>query len=150
MLLHEAFDKTLKYCGISATEITKISGVSSSRISQFKNGLFLEGKGSDLTSRSVDQMLKAAEKINPKARLVFSLYLADEDPDDLRDTSWTNSLRLESMDQSEISQLLMAIADALDRSKARERSSIAKAKKFSQAKAKNNQENLESDLLIVS
>lgn len=149
MLLHEAFDKTLKYCRISATEITKISGVSSSRISQFRNGLFMEGKGSDLTSRSLDEMLKAAEQIDSKARKVFSLYLAGEDPDLVSSTSWTDSLRLDSMDQSQISQLLMAIADALDRSKARERS-LAKAKKFSQAKVGNNQENLDSDLLIVS
>ena len=149
MLLHEAFDKTLKYCRISATEITKISGVSSSRISQFRNGLFMEGKGSDLTSRSLDEMLKAAEQIDCKARLVFSLYLADEDPDVLTNVSWADSIRLESMDQSQISQLLMAIADVLDRSKARERS-LAKAREFRQAKARNNQANLESDVLIVS
>ncbi len=109
----------------------------------------MEGKGSDLTSRSVDEILKAAEQIDSKARKVFSIYLAGEDPDLVASNSWTNSLPLDSMDQSQISQLLMAIADALDKSKARERS-LAKAREFSQGKARKTCENLESDVLIVS
>ena len=121
MLLHEAFDKTLKYCRITATELTKLSGVSSSRISQFRNGLFLEGKGSDLTSRSINDLLGAIEQIEPKARLVFALLLADQDPAVLRNSSWPNSILVESMEQAQLSQLLIAIADTLDKSKVEER-----------------------------
>ena len=60
MLLHQALDKTIKYCRISATELAKVSGVSTSRISQFRNGLFVEGRGSDLTSRAIDELIDAA------------------------------------------------------------------------------------------
>jgi transcriptional regulator with XRE-family HTH domain len=116
MLLHEAFDKTLKYCRISGTELAKLSRVSSSHISQFRNGLFLEGRGSDMTSRSLDELLKAAEQIEPKTRLIFTLYLADRDPDLVLNSSSLLS-NIQSMDTAQLSQLLMAIADVLDRAK---------------------------------
>jgi hypothetical protein len=118
MLLHEAFDKTLKYCRITGAELTRLTGVSSSRLSQFRNGLYLNGKGSDLTSRTVDELLRAIEEIDPKAKKIFALYLTDQDPD-LVDTSSSliNPARLESMNATQISQLLIAIADTLDKSK---------------------------------
>jgi transcriptional regulator with XRE-family HTH domain len=127
MLLHEAFDKTLKYCRISATELAKISGVSLSRISQFRNGLSLKGKGSDLTGRAIDELINAAAEIQPKARLVFSLFLADQNPELIvNGSSWLDNLQLESMDATQISQLLIAIADTLDKSKRQGASSIEK------------------------
>jgi DNA-binding Xre family transcriptional regulator len=118
MLFHEALDKTLKYCRISAAELTKITGISSSRISQFRNGLFLEGKGSDLTTRALNELINAAEEIDPKAKRVFALYLTDQDPDlAKKNSSLLNPAQIESMDATQISHLLIAIADTLDKSK---------------------------------
>ncbi|MGL5806639.1 MAG: hypothetical protein ACRC11_14585 [Xenococcaceae cyanobacterium] len=130
MLLYEAFDKTLKYCRISATELAKLSGVSLSRISQFRNGLSLKGKGSDLTSRSVDELIDAADKIHPKAKLVFSLFLTDSNPELIVNTSsWLDNLQIESMDEAQISQLLIAIADTLQKKKANSTKSCKTNKK---------------------
>ena len=118
MLLHQALDKTIKYCRISATELSKVSGVSSSRISQFRNGLFVEGKGSDLTSKAIDNLIDAAAEIDPRAKQVFSLFLADLDPKTSRlGSSLLNTSQIETMDSAQISQLLVAIADILDKTK---------------------------------
>ena len=118
MLLHQALDKTIKYCRMSAKELAEASGVSSSRISQFRNGLFLEGKGSDLTSKAVNDLIDAATYIDPRAKQVFSLFLADLDPRSVRlGSSDINLSQLETMKPAEISQLLVAIADTLDKPK---------------------------------
>ncbi len=118
MLLHQALDKTIKYCRISATELAKVSGVSTSRISQFRNGLFVEGRGSDLTSRAIDDLIDAAAEIDPRAKQVFSFFLADLDPKSVRlGSSLLNPSQLEEMDSAQISQLLVAIADILDKTK---------------------------------
>ncbi len=118
MLLHQALDKTIKYCRISATELSKVSGVSSSRISQFRNGLFVEGKGSDLTSKAIDNLIDAAAEIDPRAKQVFSLFLADLDPKTSQlGSSLLNTSQIETMDSAQISQLLVAIADILDKTK---------------------------------
>ncbi|WP_036489039.1 hypothetical protein [Myxosarcina sp. GI1] len=116
MLLHQALDETIKYCRMSAKELAEASGVSSSRISQFRNGLFLEGKGSDLTSRAVNDLIDAATYIDPRAKQVFSLFLADLDPRSVRlGSSAINLSQLKTMKPAEISQLLVAIAEALDK-----------------------------------
>jgi DNA-binding Xre family transcriptional regulator len=81
MLLHQAFNEMLKYCEISAKDLSEVTGISNSRISQFRRGTFLEGKGSDLTTRSLDELLTGAEKLNPKARVVFSALLMDKNPE---------------------------------------------------------------------
>ena len=131
MLLHQALDETIKYCRMSAKELAEASGVSSSRISQFRNGLFLEGKGSDLTSRAINDLIHAATYIDPRAKQVFSFFLADLDPKSVRlGSSAMNLSQLETMKPAEISQLLVAIAYTLNKPK-----SIAK--KTSQNKTNN-------------
>ena len=116
MLLHQALDETIKYCRMSAKELAEASGVSSSRISQFRNGLFIEGKGSDLTSRAINDLINAATYIDPRAKQVFSFFLADLDPRSVRlGSSAMNLSQLETMEPAEISQLLVAIADTLDK-----------------------------------
>jgi transcriptional regulator with XRE-family HTH domain len=118
MLLHQALDETIKYCRMSAKELAEASGVSSSRISQFRNGLFLEGKGSDLTSRAINDLIHAATYIDPRAKQVFAFFLADLDPKSVRlGSSAMNLSQLETMKPAEISQLLVAIADTLDKPK---------------------------------
>jgi DNA-binding Xre family transcriptional regulator len=118
MLLHQALDETIKYCRMSAKELAEASGVSSSRISQFRNGLFIEGKGSDLTSRAINDLINAATYIDPRAKQVFSFFLADLDPKSVRlGSSAINFSQLETMNSAQISQLLVAIADTLDKPK---------------------------------
>lgn len=118
MLLHQALDETIKYCRMSAKELAEVSGVSSSRISQFRNGLFLEGKGSDLTSRAINELIDAATYIDPKAKRVFSFFLADLDPKSIKSSfSLLDPKQLDAMDSAQISQLLVAIADRLDKPK---------------------------------
>lgn len=118
MLLHQALDETIKYCRMSAKELSQASGVSNSRISQFRNGLFLEGKGSDLTSRAINDLIDAATYIDPKAKRVFSFFLADLDPKSIKfSSSFLDTSQLDAMDSAQISQLLVAIADRLDKPK---------------------------------
>ncbi|MBE9048720.1 hypothetical protein IQ255_30820 [Pleurocapsales cyanobacterium LEGE 10410] len=135
MLLHQALDETIKYCRMSAKELAEASGVSSSRISQFRNGLFLEGKGSDLTSRAINDLIDAATYVDPRAKQVFAFFLADLDPKSIRSSSsFIDPSQLESLKPAEISQLLVAIADTLDKPK----SPREKKEKAAQIK-KNNQ-----------
>ena len=137
MLLHQALDETIKYCRMSAKELAEASGVSSSRISQFRNGLFLEGKGSDLTSRAINDLIQAATYIDPRAKQVFSFFLADLDPRSVRlGSSAMNLSQLETMKPAEISQLLVAIADTLDKPKS------PKEKKEKAAQNKTNNQSL--------
>jgi hypothetical protein len=81
MFTYEAFNQTLKDLGIPIQALAEVASVSHSRISQFKNGYFLKtqengkAKGADITSRTLDQLLTAAEQINPRARQVFCYYL---------------------------------------------------------------------------
>ena len=134
MLLHQALDETIKYCRMSAKELAEASGVSSSRISQFRNGLFLEGKGSDLTSRAINDLIEAATYVDPRAKQVFAFFLADLDPRAVRlGSEAMNFSQLEKMKPAEISQLLVAIADTLDKPK----SPKEKKEKAAQIKTKN-------------
>jgi hypothetical protein len=101
MLVHEAFDQMLKCCGISAKQLTEVTGISASRISQFRNGTFLTGKGSDLTSRGINELLLAANQLNNQALPVFSLLLLDKNPASL----------LESLDDSNFLSTILAPKD---------------------------------------
>lgn len=81
MFTYEAFGRTLQDLGISIQALADAASVSHSRISQFKNGYFLKmqesgkAKGADITTRTLDQLLDAAERINPRARQVFCYHL---------------------------------------------------------------------------
>lgn len=137
MLLHQALDETIKYCRMSAKELAEASGVSSSRISQFRNGLFLEGKGSDLTSRAINDLIDAAAYVDPRAKQVFAFFLADLDPKSIRSgSSFIDPGQLETLKPAEISQLLVAIADTLDKPKS------PKEKKEKAAQNKTNNQSL--------
>ena len=137
MLLHQALDETIKYCRMSAKELAEASGVSSSRISQFRNGLFLEGKGSDLTSRAINDLIDAAAYVDPRAKQVFAFFLADLDPKSIRSgSSFIDPSQLETLKPAEISQLLVAIADTLDKPKS------PKEKKEKAAQNKTNNQSL--------
>ncbi|MBE9169159.1 hypothetical protein IQ238_17080 [Pleurocapsales cyanobacterium LEGE 06147] len=58
--------------------------------------------------------------------------LADQNPELMvNGSSWLDNLQLELMDATQISQLLIAIADTLDKSKRQGASSIEEKKSFS-------------------
>jgi len=117
MLVHEAFDKMLKHCGIAAKDLATVTGISSSRISQFRNGTFISGKGSDLTSRSLDELLQGAVKLHPDAGKVFSFLLMDKDPSLVEDsltqvvaqTDWRSMIRVVS--DKEAQEITLALAE---------------------------------------
>ena len=68
--LYVALDKMLDELNIRPKELCPLSGVSGSRLSQFRSG-----KGGDMTARSIDAVLNAAEKINPRAKTLFAYYV---------------------------------------------------------------------------
>ena len=68
--LNEAFDKTLRELKITAQDVCDRSGVSASRLSQFRSG-----NGGDIGVRSLDALLAAAQSIDPRAIQVFAKYL---------------------------------------------------------------------------
>lgn len=119
MLVHQAFDKMLKQCGIAAKDLAAVTGVSNSRISQFRNGTFLAGKGSDLTSRALDELLTGAQKLNPDAGMVFSLLLIDknpacvESPDSLNKVVAQGNLRslIKAATDKEAQEIALALAE---------------------------------------
>ena len=119
MLVHQAFDKMLKHCAIAAQDLAELTGVSASRISQFRNGTFLVGKGSDLTTRSVNELLAGAQKLNPSAGRVFCLLLLDKNPafvdspDGVTMVLNLNDWRslIGSASHREVEEILLALAD---------------------------------------
>lgn len=131
MLVHQAFDQMLKYCEISAKQLTEVTGVSASRISQFRNGTFLTGKGSDLTSRTINELLLAANQLNNQALTVFSLFLLDKNPVYLGDLDFLTAILapkdwrslIESVSCKEAEEITWALADKF--SKKRKNSFIA-------------------------
>ena len=68
--LNEAFDKMLRELKITAKDVCNLSGVSESRLSQFRSG-----NGGDIGVRSLDALLAAAQSIDSKAIQVFAKYL---------------------------------------------------------------------------
>ncbi len=68
--LNEAFDSMLKELNIKARRVCDRSGVSESRLSQFRSG-----KGGDIGVRSLDALLNAAQEENSRAMSVFAGYL---------------------------------------------------------------------------
>lgn len=68
--LNEAFDKTLKELRLTAKDVCDRSGVSPSRLSQFRSG-----NGGDIGVRSLDALLNAAQSLDSSAINVFAKHL---------------------------------------------------------------------------
>jgi DNA-binding Xre family transcriptional regulator len=95
METYQAFDKMLKVLNIRAQEVCECSGVSKSRLSQFRSG-----KGSDIGVRSLDAMLNAAQEINPQAKRIYATYLGGVNA-------------LEEMTLAEKGELMIALAKSV-------------------------------------
>ena len=70
--LNVAFDKMLRDLNIKAKDVSDLSGVSPSRLSQFRNG-----SGGDIGVRSLDALLDASQAIDPRAKGVFANYVGE-------------------------------------------------------------------------
>lgn len=107
MLIHEAFDKTLKKQSISAKTLSSLAKVSESHISQFRNG-----KGGDVSHTTLERLLAAMDEIVPGSRLYFCLLLAGKNPERLNmEDSLDPVLLVDSMSGRQLASLLNAIAD---------------------------------------
>ena len=98
--LNEAFDMMLKELNIKARRVCARSGVSESRLSQFRSG-----KGGDIGVRSLDALLNAAQKENPRAMNVFASYLGGI------------VKSVENMTLKEKGELMMALGKSIQSSK---------------------------------
>lgn len=110
--LNEAFDKMLKELNIFAKDVCARSGVSSSRLSQFRSG-----NGGDIGVRSLDALLVAAQSLNPSAIEVFTKHLG-------------SSIRIKSIDDmsmAEKGELMMALGKSIQTSKNTDSESVKTA-----------------------
>ncbi len=73
MLINEALDRMLKELDLKAKDVCERSGVSQSRLSQFRSG-----RGGDIGVRSLDSLLEAANSINPEAKKLFANLLGGD------------------------------------------------------------------------
>ena len=94
--LNVAFDKMLRELNIKAKEVSDLSGVSPSRLSQFRNG-----NAGDIGVRSLDALLDAAQAINPRAKGVFANYLAEVD------------IKIDRMSLAEKGKLIVALGESI-------------------------------------
>lgn len=107
MLIHEAFDRTLKKQSISAKTLSGLAKVSEAHISQFRNG-----KGGDVSHTTLERLLAAMDEMAPGAKLYFCLLLAGKNPDRLTmEDSLDPVLLVDSLSGRQVASLLNAIAD---------------------------------------
>lgn len=97
--LNEAFDKMLKELNIKPKDICDRSGVSPSRLSQFRSG-----KGGDIGVRSLDALLDAAQSLDSRAIGVFARYLGG------------NTKSIEEMTLAEKGQLIVDLSKSIQSS----------------------------------
>ena len=100
MLIHKAFDKTLKNYRISGKALAQAANVSESLVSEFRRG-----KGG-VTDQTLNKLLGAIETIDSGARRYFCSLIAGESG---REGSLLNAI--ENLSEEEIPSLLIAIAN---------------------------------------
>jgi DNA-binding Xre family transcriptional regulator len=100
MLIHEAFDKTLRKYAISAKVLAQLAGISEAHISRFRNG-----KGGSIAHNTLEDLLSAMEQLEPGSKSYFYLLLAGKElmQSDI-------DLFVQSMDDAQLGNLLAAIA----------------------------------------
>jgi transcriptional regulator with XRE-family HTH domain len=100
--LNEAFDKTLKELRLTAKDVCAHSGVSPSRLSQFRSG-----NGGDIGVRSLDALLNAAQSLDSRAVNVFAQHLG----------SSIGIKSIDDMSMAEKGELIMALGKSIQTSK---------------------------------
>ena len=96
--LNEAFDKTLKELRLTAKDVCDRSGVSPSRLSQFRSG-----NGGDIGVRSLDALLNAAQSLDSRAINVFAKHLG----------SSIGIKLIDDMSMAEKGELMMALGKSI-------------------------------------
>ena len=99
--LNEVFDKTLKELKLTAKDICDRSGVSPSRLSQFRSG-----NGGDIGVRSLDALLTAAQSLDSSAINVFAKHLG----------SSIGIKSIDNMTMAEKGELMMALGKSIQTS----------------------------------
>jgi transcriptional regulator with XRE-family HTH domain len=99
MLIHEAFNQTLKRYRISGRALAQAAEVSESLVSQFRHGKTC------VTDEMLDKLLQGIQVIAPGARKYFCSLIAGE-PAGVS----TVEKVIEAISEDEIPELLMAIA----------------------------------------
>ncbi len=100
MLIHKAFDETLKTYRISGKALAKAANISESLVSEFRRG-----KGG-VTDQTLNKLLRAIDTIDSGARRYFCSLIAGESG---RSGSLLNAI--ENLSEEEIPSLLIAIAN---------------------------------------
>lgn len=100
MLIHEAFDKTLRRYSISAKDLSRLANVSAAHISQFRNG-----KGGAMSHTTLEDILNTMEQIAPGSKSYFYLLLAGKSVEEADIDTF-----VQSMDDVQLGSLLTAIA----------------------------------------
>ncbi|MFB2895647.1 hypothetical protein ACE1CI_22300 [Aerosakkonemataceae cyanobacterium BLCC-F50] len=99
MLIHEAFDLTLKRYRIGDRAIAQVAGASESLVSQFRRGK------TGVTDEMLDKLLNGMQQIAPGSRKYFCSLVAGE-PMGIKNLEDV----VEAISEEEIPELLMAIA----------------------------------------
>ncbi len=97
--LYVAFDKMLTTLDIKSRDVCALSGVSDSRLSQFRHG-----SKANMGALALDALLDAAQSINPRARKVFAGYICGNDKS------------LNEMTMAEKGELLVALSKSMQSS----------------------------------
>ena len=100
MLIHEAFDKTLKRYSITGKVLSRLANVSEAHVSQFRNG-----KGGAMSHTTLEDILNTMEQLVPGSKSYFYLLLAEKSIEQA-----DIEVFVQSMDNMQIGTLLAAIA----------------------------------------
>lgn len=100
MLIHEAFDKTLKRYSITGKVLSRLANVSEAHVSQFRNG-----KGGAMSHTTLEDILSTLEQLAPGSKSYFYLLLAEKSIEQA-----DIEVFVQSMDDMQIGTLLTAIA----------------------------------------
>ena len=110
--LNEAFDKTIKELRLTPKDVCARSGVSPSRLSQFRSG-----KGGDIGVRSLDVLLAAAQSLDSRTVNIFAKHLG----------SSIGIKSIDDMTMAEKGELMMALGKSVQTSISTDSESIKTA-----------------------
>lgn len=103
-LMHQYFDQTLKQLGITGKKLAEVTGISTTHISEFRNGK------TNPSCEMLERMLDGADQIKPGAKRYFCELLAGQDPQPIEDS-------IDQLDDTQLARLLFRVADRLENRK---------------------------------
>ncbi|MBD1823049.1 helix-turn-helix transcriptional regulator [Cyanobacteria bacterium FACHB-DQ100] len=102
--MHQYFDQTLKQLGITGKKLAEVTGVSTTHISEFRNGK------TNPSCEMLERMLDGADQITPGAKRYFCELLAGKEPRPVEDP-------IELLDDTQLARLLLKVANRLEKRK---------------------------------